>query len=211
MCGRLKVDDEYTFIAERFHTTGMQGFDWKKIRGGDVFPGTNIPVISKPLSPTTSLNEMCPILWGWFFYAKGKTKAQVKRSIINSNTATILDGLDNPRKSYLKGLATKRVIIPATAFYEWPNKVKTEISVKDQRMFAIAGYKVACQKLDGGWIETVVLITRDRDEWHVHDAEPVILRPEDEKDWIACKAQGREYLESIFSKPNPDLEIRPAI
>lgn len=214
MCGRLKVDDEQTIILDRFGAMLNSPFiDWDKAPArNDVRPGRDIPIIGRPAAGNLMTQPQLKLMhWGWWFFVKGKTKAKVKRSIINSNTATIMAGLDNPRKSYLNGLANSRVIIPASGFYEWPGKVKHQVNVKDGALFGIAGYQVLCQLETGGWVETVVLITRDAvgDFAETHDAEPVILRPEDEAGWVACQDSGPEYLSRIFGTPNPALIAKP--
>lgn len=74
-------------------------------------------------------------------------------------------------------LAAGRVLIPATAWWEWPRRVKTRIALADQPIFAMAG-------LSDGKRAVIITCAPAAGLEAVHDRMPVALTPEAEALWI---------------------------
>lgn len=85
-------------------------------------------------------------------------------------------------------LLNQRVLVPASAYYEWQkterSKIKTQIGLSEEPLFAMAGFYSG---------NRFVILTCAPDEAvaHVHNRMPVILSLEQEQDWI-----------------NPDIDFR---
>jgi putative SOS response-associated peptidase YedK len=210
MCGRIAVENEHTFILDRFNADSYPYLNWDtEKKKSDISPGREILVVTKPVHGTgNKKNHLTKMLWGWWFFKRGAKGNKVKQLIFNSRTDTIFENLDNPKKVYADGLAKKRVIIPATAFFEWPEKVKMRLQKKDEPLMGLAGFEVLCKREDGLFVETVTIITtpptKQMAKWH--DRMPLILSREDEQEWLDCKESGREYLEHVFSRNTAELE-----
>jgi putative SOS response-associated peptidase YedK len=83
-----------------------------------------------------------------------------------------------------------RCIIPADGFYDWrkegKRKVPMWVHLKSKEPFALAGLWDVWRKPDGSKIESFTIITTEPNELleRIHNRMPVILRPEDEKQWL---------------------------
>lgn len=70
-----------------------------------------------------------------------------------------------------------RVLVPATAWWEWPQRRKTRIAPGDGEPFAMAG-------LSDGRRVVIVTCAPGADLTAVHDRMPVVLTPQSEAAWI---------------------------
>jgi putative SOS response-associated peptidase YedK len=84
----------------------------------------------------------------------------------------------------------RRCIIPADGFYEWrkegKRKVPMWVHLKTKESFAFAGLWDVWRKPDGKRVESFTIITTQPNELvrPVHNRMPVILRQEDEDQWL---------------------------
>jgi putative SOS response-associated peptidase YedK len=84
----------------------------------------------------------------------------------------------------------RRWIIPADGFYEWreegKRKVPLWVHLKTKEPFALAGLWDVWRKPDGKRVASFTIITTEPNELvrPVHNRMPVILRPEDEEQWL---------------------------
>jgi putative SOS response-associated peptidase YedK len=84
----------------------------------------------------------------------------------------------------------RRCIIPADGFYEWRKegrrKVPMWVHLKNREPFGLAGLWDVWRKQDGKRVESFTIITTEPNELvrPVHNRMPVILRPEDEEQWL---------------------------
>jgi putative SOS response-associated peptidase YedK len=99
----------------------------------------------------------------------------------------------------------RRCIIPADGFYEWRKKGKCKlpmwVHLKDKEPFALAGLWDVWRKPDGGKVESFTIITTEPNELvrPVHNRMPVILRPEDEEQWLDAS---RTTVEALSRRVN---------
>lgn len=96
MCGRFILDVKESKLLSRFHLTSKMEYH----RSREVFPGTKIYFFSRE-------RELKSALWG----------IQVdflNRPIINTRIEKLYDS-----KFFLDDFRARRVIVPATGFYEW--------------------------------------------------------------------------------------------
>jgi putative SOS response-associated peptidase YedK len=92
--------------------------------------------------------------------------------LINARAETLAD-----KPTFRPLLATGRVLVPATAWWEWPRRAKTRIAPADGEVFAFAGLT------DG---ERVVIVTCAPGDGlaAVHDRMPSVLTPTGEEAWL---------------------------
>jgi putative SOS response-associated peptidase YedK len=113
------------------------------------------------------------------------------------------------RKASFKDLVdSRRCLIPASGFYEWRKDEKQRVPMwfhlKSKELFAFAGLWDRWRRRDGGNLETFTIITAPPNDLvrPIHDRMPVILRPEDEAQWL--DSAGTSFgLASSALKPYP--------
>lgn len=99
------------------------------------------------------------------------------------------EGIDT--KSTFRGpLRQRRCLVPATGFYEWSGKGAKKqpyfIHLKEDALFSFAGLYDRCALPDGEVLHTYTIITTTPNAAvaPLHDRMAVILRPEDEEEWL---------------------------
>jgi putative SOS response-associated peptidase YedK len=103
----------------------------------------------------------------------------------------------------------RRCIIPADGFYEWRKegrrKVPMWVHLKTKKPFALAGLWDLWRKPDGKRLESFTIITTEPNELvrPVHNRMPVILRPEDEEQWLDVSRTSFAKAKSLL-KPFPE-------
>ena len=103
----------------------------------------------------------------------------------------------------------RRCIIPADGFYEWRKEGKRKfpmlVYLKNKEPFGLAGLWDMWRKPDGGKVESFTIITTEPNELiePIHNRMPVILRPEDEEEWLDASRTAFAKAKSVL-KPYPD-------
>jgi putative SOS response-associated peptidase YedK len=103
----------------------------------------------------------------------------------------------------------RRCIIPADGFYEWRKEGKRKVPMwvhhKSKEPFAFAGLWDVWRKPEGGKVESFTIITTEPNELvrPVPNRMPVILRPEDEEQWL-------DAFRTTFTKARSVLKPLPA-
>jgi putative SOS response-associated peptidase YedK len=141
---------------------------------GEIFPGTNVPVV---------MNDNSRVLdfFRWGFMVKGLNK-----EVINARIETA-----DAKTTFKKAFLNNRCIIPANAFFEWEscekNKVKYKISVNDDELFSMAGIYDMFIGKDNKPYFGVAILTRpaNEDMIKLHHRMPVIIRKEEEDEWLS--------------------------
>lgn len=109
----------------------------------------------------------------------------------------------------------RRCLIPASGFYEWKKdpdaKTKTPmyICMKDGRPFAFAGLWEIWHGDDGSQIRSCTIITGEPNELirPIHDRMPVILSPQQYRDWLDPNEPPAEELMAML-KPYPAEQMQ---
>lgn len=164
MCGRYYVDDETAREIEKL----VRDLDrrLKMERTGDVFPSQNA-IILKGEGNHLAAEQM---RWGFPGFEKGKL-------LINARAETALE-----RPTFRESVQDRRCIIPARGFYEWnKSKEKFTFERKETPVLFMAG----CYNRYEGQ-ERFVILTTDANSSvaPVHNRMPLILEPEELKDWV---------------------------
>ena len=164
MCGRYYVDDETAREIEKL----VRDLDrrLKMERTGDVFPSQNAMIL-KGEGNHLAAEQM---RWGFPGFEKGKL-------LINARAETALE-----RPTFRESVQDRRCIIPARGFYEWnKSKEKFTFERKETPVLFMAG----CYNRYEGQ-ERFVILTTDANSSvaPVHNRMPLILEPEELKDWV---------------------------
>ena len=184
MCGRYYVDEETAREIEKL----VRDLDrrLKMERTGDVFPSQNAMIL-KGEGNHLAAEQM---RWGFPGFEKGKL-------LINARAETALE-----RPTFRESVQDRRCIIPARGFYEWnKSKEKFIFERKETPVLFIAG----CYNWYEGQ-ERFVILTTDANSSvaPVHNRMPLILEPEELKDWVLDD----QATESLLHKTPVLLEQR---
>ena len=184
MCGRYYVDDETAREIEKL----VRDLDrrLKMERTGDVFPSQNAMIL-KGEGNHLAAEQM---RWGFPGFEKGKL-------LINARAETALE-----RPTFRESVQDRRCIIPARGFYEWnKSKEKFTFERKETPVLFMAG----CYNRYEGQ-ERFVILTTDANSSvaPVHNRMPLILEPEELKDWVLDE----QVAESLLHKTPVLLEQR---
>jgi putative SOS response-associated peptidase YedK len=97
------------------------------------------------------------------------------------------------KASFRAALRHRRVLVPATGYYEWrrTGTAKSQpfwIRPREGGVIALAALKEAYLSADGSELDTVALITTESKGVvaNIHDRMPVIIKPEDFDRWLNC-------------------------
>jgi putative SOS response-associated peptidase YedK len=178
MCGRFTSTFEFSDIRVRWNLDRDLPQYTPRF---NVAPETspNIPVIVRQRGG----NECRPMHWG--LIPHWAADPSIGNRMLNARGETLTE-----LASFKLLVDRYRCIIPADGFYEWrkegKRKVPMWVHLKSKEPFAFAGLWDVWRKPDGSKIESFTIITTEPNELleRIHDRMPVILRPEDEKQWL---------------------------
>ncbi|MGE7591704.1 SOS response-associated peptidase [Peribacillus frigoritolerans] len=204
MCGRFTLFTDIEEIKERFDIQGS--FDEEYQFSYNIAPSQSVlSVINDGVG-----NRLGYLRWGLIpFWAKDE-KAGYK--MINARAETIAE-----KASFRNAYKKKRCLIIADSFYEWKKtperKIPMRIKLKNHAPFGMAGLWESWKSPEGISIYSCSVITTVPNELmtSIHDRMPVILKPEDEKDWlnpsINDPAYLQQYLKSFDSEQMEAFEV----
>lgn len=110
---------------------------------------------------------------------------KIGNKMINARAETV-----GEKPAFKRLLKSKRCIIPADGFYEWKkagtSKQPYRILMSDGGIFSFAGLYDTWEDQEGNKLSTCTIITTTPNSLmeDIHDRMPVILRPEEEADWL---------------------------
>jgi putative SOS response-associated peptidase YedK len=174
----------------------------------DVKPGQTLPVVTMT---ETGKSQFVPMKWGLIPSWSKDPKMAYK--LFNARD-------DNLFKSPIwRGvILRKRVIIPATGFFEWTKpekgskrpKQKFYFHTRQLDIFSFAGVWDTWHDVEGKEWKTYSIITTEpnKEMRSVHNRMPVILHQEDEAAWLEPSRNKREDIEP-YLRPLEDngLEV----
>lgn len=184
MCGRYYVDDETAREIERIIRIADEKVRREtsvKLQPKDIYPTDTAPVLTASADGLICSQQK----WG----LPGFEKKQV---IFNARSETVLE-----KKMFREGMEDRRIVVPATWFYEWNRKKEKNIFYrKDMPVLFMAGIYNQCQGED----RFVILTTQANASMEsVHDRMPLILEPEEIKTWIYEKEKAKQLLRKVPS------------
>jgi putative SOS response-associated peptidase YedK len=203
MCGRITRTFEFSDIRLR----------WNVDRDLPVYaPRYNIAP-----EQTTSNEQKVPVIvreangnqcrfmhWGLIpSWAKDPT---IGNRMINARAETLTE-----KAAFKHLIGSRRCIIPADGFFEWrkegkrKRKVPMWVYLKNREPFGLAGLWDMWRNPNGQRLESFTIITTEPNELirPIHNRMPVILRPEDEEQWLDVSRTSFSKAQSLL-KPYPD-------
>jgi putative SOS response-associated peptidase YedK len=178
MCGRITTTFDFSDIRVRWNLD--RDLPLYKPRF-NVAPETspNIPVIVRHQGG----NECRLMQWG--LIPNWAADPSIGNRMINARAETLTE-----LRSFKHLVDRRRCIIPADGFYEWRKEGKRKVPMwmylRSRQPFGLAGLWDVWRKPDGKRVESFTVITTEPNELvrPIHNRMPVILRPEDEDQWL---------------------------
>lgn len=198
MCGRFGLTANGEKLGKLFEIRNVP----------KLIPDYNIPPTRNILGirSTGTEREAHFFHWGLIpFWAKDE---KIGYSLINARSETVAT-----KPSYRSAFKTRRLIVPASYYFEWKKdgKEKTPylIRVKDADAFGMAGlWEQWTSPTTGEVIDSCTIITTEANNATrpVHDRMPVILSPADYARWLGEETADTDTLLS-FLHPFADQEL----
>jgi putative SOS response-associated peptidase YedK len=167
----------------------------------NIAPSQQVPVIVS----TDSAPDAKGMQWGLVpWWAKDQA---IGNRMINARAETLTE------KGAFKSLVDRRrCLVPADGFYEWRKEGKRKVPMwfylKSKEPFGFAGLWDVWRGPDGNNLETFTIITTEPNDLMcpIHNRMPVILRREDEEQWLDVSGARFEKARSVL-KPYPTEQM----
>lgn len=164
----------------------------------DVKPGHTLPVIDASDNGNHQLEMM---KWGlipsWW-----KQGPKIASKTFNARDDTVFTS------GMWRSIYKRRVLIPATGYFEWTKPTKDSdvpkqkyfFRPKQYDIFSFAGFYDIWKDVEDRALKTYTLITTEpnKEARAVHDRMPVILHREDEASWLEPSRVKREDIEPFL-------------
>lgn len=205
MCGRSSLNKTEKDLEERFNAT----FYSDELVKYNPLPNINVcPSHIMPIITNLDKSHFNAMRWGLIpFWAKD---IKVGYKMINARKETIME-----KNTFKKAIEQRRCIVPADAFYEWQKtgsgKQAHRITIKDQKIFTMAGLWEKWRSPEGEDIYSYTVITQEPNEMMapIHNRMPAILKKEQEELWLSDDLSPKELLEMIEPYPDDLMEAIP--
>ncbi|WP_438311681.1 SOS response-associated peptidase [Sporosarcina sp. FA9] len=192
MCGRFTLFAPYFDIIERFDIETA-------FKEQDYIPSYNIAPSQQVVALINdgTKNRLGYLRWG--LIPPWAKDVKIGYKMINARSETL-----DEKPSFRNAFKKKRCIIPADSFYEWqkvgPEKVAMRFKLKSNELFGIASLWESWTSPDGNVLNTCTVITTEPNPLvgKIHNRMPVMLRPEDEADWLNPSNQDIDFLGNIL-------------
>ncbi|WP_145047840.1 SOS response-associated peptidase [Paenibacillus xylanexedens] len=177
MCGRFTIIDPLEDIMERYMASIAEGFEYKP--NYNAAPLQNIPAIIG----SSKENRLGSLRWG--LVPSWAEDDKIGNKMINARAETLA-----VKPAFKRLISSKRCIVPCNGFYEWKkegsNKQPMRILMKDHSIFSLAGLYDTWIDQDGNKLSSCTIITTEPNSLmsDIHDRMPVILRSQDEAEWL---------------------------
>ncbi|MGK6312712.1 SOS response-associated peptidase [Neorhizobium sp. DT-125] len=197
MCGRYALTATPKDISEFFGLLDLDDFPARY----NIAPTQPILVVtaSERARPGSNLPERRAFLARWGFIPGWVKDPKEFPLLINARSETAIG-----KASFRAAMRHRRILIPATGFYEWrrPPKGASEAmpGVKPQAYWvrprkggvvAFAGLMETWSSADGSEVDTAAIMTTKANAAirHIHERMPVVIQPEDFERWLDCKTR----------------------
>lgn len=199
MCGRFVIQAPREAIENLFDTN----------IDGPYAPRFNIAPSEPILHVHAMMGEVQFDYARWGLIPHWHKDPAVAQMLINARVETVLD-----KPSFRAGIRHRRVLVPATHFYEWrrAGKMKQPYAVSrkqpdgEEGLFAFAGIVDEWAGKDGGVLTTLALLTQqaDGDIADIHHRMPIVVTPEHFDDWLNCKGISSDTAVARLREPRPN-------
>lgn len=197
MCGRFALVTPVAELKKRFNV---------KLSSGEINPRYN--VAPGQMMPVVDMADSGHIIFAkWGLVPHWAKDPKIGYKMINVRAETILE-----KPSFRDVVRTHRCLVLADGFYEWDKKgdkkIPYYISLKNKEPFAFAGI-CAQWHSDQEMIQSFSIITTDANDLvgKIHDRMPVMLKMEDEKQWLDASIKDDEIAGFLHKYPDDKMSM----
>ena len=192
MCGRFALTSSSADVSEVLSGLDLDDFPARY----NIAPTQPILVVisGEGREPGSNLADRRAVLVRWGFTPGWVKDPKEFPLLINARSETAIG-----KASFRAAMRHRRVLIPASGFYEWhrPSKESGErpqaywIRPRQGGIIAFAGLMETWSSADGSEVDTGAILTTSANAGisAIHDRMPVVIRPEDFSRWLDCKTQ----------------------
>ncbi|SCX33421.1 SOS response-associated peptidase [Agrobacterium rosae] len=213
MCGRFVLNASPEEVADYLDLIGLEDFPARF----NIAPTQPILIVLEGTQPEpgSNLPNRQAMLVRWGFMPGWVKDPKEFPLLINARSETAIG-----KASFRAAMRHRRVLIPATGFYEWRRPAKEEggkpqafyIKPKKGGIVAFAGLMETWSSADGSEVDTGAILTTsaNRSIARIHDRMPVVISPEDFSRWLDCKTQEpREILDLMKAADEDFFDMIP--
>ena len=206
MCGRYALTSKPEDVLD---LTGVIDVDDFPARY-NIAPTQPILVVSASAraEPGSNLPDRRALLARWGFIPGWVKDPGDFPLLINARSETAID-----KASFRAAMRHRRIIIPASGFYEWRRPPK-ETGVKSQAywirpkrggLIAFGGLLESYLSAEGSELDTAAILTTRANAAirGIHDRMPVVIPPEEFSRWLDCKTQEPRAVADLI-RPAPE-------
>jgi putative SOS response-associated peptidase YedK len=167
MCGRYFLDLDFEQILKLYDFIEDQGM--VEYQTGEIYPSHSVVVVQQ--------SKLSVMRWGMKYDF-------MKRELINGRSETVEE-----KRLFREAFQKRRVIIPASAYYEWEKidgkKIKREIKLEKQTPISMAGIYNSI-RIGEEMVDSVVILTQTAapELEHIHNRMPLFIPKELEEEWL---------------------------
>lgn len=202
MCGRSSLTKTEKELEERFRAT----FYTEDLERYNPLPNYNVaPTHMHPVITQDEPRIIHLYRWGLIPYWAKDMKIGYK--LINAR----IEGIEE-KPSFRQAFQKRRCIVPFDGYYEWQKtaegKIPYRIRLKNTEIFTIAGLYEHWKGPKGEIVHSFTLITREADPVirHLHDRQPLMLMPEEEKLWLDPNLPSHDLIHELTPPPSDAYE-----
>ena len=196
MCGRFAQISPLPRVAVRFEAVLKSGLPPRY----NVAPQQKAVVVRLDLR--RGIRRLEDLTWG--LLPAWAAKKKDAHPLINARAETLSE-----KPSFKEPFARRRCLVPVDGFYEWKREGEQKIphyfSMKDQKMFALAGLWDSFMR-DKEEVVTFTIVTTAANGLMapIHERMPVILDPSEEAAWLDPGLADPEVLKRYLRPFDPD-------
>lgn len=205
MCGRFAVTASPEEVEEFLGLQEVEDFPPRF----NIAPTQPILIVAGdvPRAPGDNRSPRRALLARWGLLPSWVKDPATFPLLINARSDTVAE-----KNSFKAALRHRRVLIPASGFYEWHRPAK-ELRQKSTPywirpagggLVAFAGLMETYMSPDGAEMDTAAIITCDANAAiaPIHDRMPVVIDPQDFEAWLDCRGREPRDVASLM-KPAP--------
>ncbi|MDM9629176.1 SOS response-associated peptidase [Rhizobium sp. S152] len=208
MCGRYALTVSPEELKEILGIMELEDFPARY----NIAPTQPILVVASdgPQERGSNLPDRRAVLVRWGFTPGWVKDPKQFPLLINARSETAIE-----KASFRAAMRHRRVLIPASGFYEWHRPSKESgassqaywIKPRHGGVVAFAGLMETWSSADGSEVDTGAILTTAANASiaPIHDRMPVVIKPEDFSRWLDCKTQEPRQVADLMKPVEEDF------
>lgn len=207
MCGRFSLTASPQQIKDHFDLVDLDGFPERY----NIAPTQPILIIAsgEGQGPGSNVANRRALLVRWGFTPGWVKDPRDFPLLINARCESAIE-----KASFKAAMRHRRVLVPASGFYEWRPSDRQPYWISPQAggIVAFAGVMETWSSADGSELDTGAILTVKANATlrAIHERMPVVIAPRDYERWLDCKTQEpRDVIDLMKPAPDEDFTAVP--